>query len=541
MPSIPFRGLGTRGIVKDLPATDIPLEAYTGGNNVRFSNGSSMRAPSWRSSNTGLAFVPSGAFRYAPPNGDEITFIPAETGRIWSRNSGGTLTDVSVSGHVNSTSNDQFTGCSLGGVAYLNRPTHVPAFYGPASSLFATIPAWTSTHRCAVLRSYKDFLVAFNVTKGAALFPTMVKWSDAALAGAPPASWDETDPTKLAGETILAEIEGPILDAQNLRDAMIIYAQREVWAMEFVGGQFIFKFRRLFNDGGIINVNCALEIAGKHYVFGTDDLYVHDGVNRQSLAEGRIRDFVFRNINLGASRRCFVAHNVVSKEILFAYVSGDADAFPGFTGGLGCNRAVVYCYANDTWGIMDLPNVFGPMALAPSGQSLTYATVSSDYLGIGGSYQDVGGGSRLLPIATVRATGASSVPSDRLSLLDAIQTGSLSTFPLDTALLTPAYLEKEHIDLDETGAPLTMFKTVNEVTPQMRVSAAIPVEFTFGANDIHGISPVWDPPITYDPRTDYRVDTRLSGRYLAMRLTVASAMDFSLSGLDANVLPNGNR
>lgn len=540
MALIPFRGLGARGIVKDLPATDLPLEAYTGGNNVRFSNGASMRAPSWRSPNIDPGFVPTGAFRYAPPNGSEITFVPTSTGKIWARSAGSTLSNVSIAGHTDVLGTTQFTGCSLGGVAYLNRETQAPAFYGPGSSVFAYIPAWNATHRCEVLRSYKDFLVAFNVNKNGSLFPTMVKWSDAALAGAPPASWDETDPTKLAGETILAEINGPIMDAQNLRDAMIIYGQREVWAMEFVGGQFIFRFRRLFNDGGILNRNCALEIEGKHYVFGIDDIYVHDGVQRTSIAEGRVRDFVFRNMDLTRTNRCFVAHNVASKEILFAYVSGDVDIVPGFTGGDGVNRAVVYCYANDTWGIMDMPNVVGPMALAPAAQALTYSSATFSYDAAGGTFQDASGGSRLLPIATIR-TGVSLIPTARLSLLDNISVGSLSQFPLDLALLTTSYLEKEHIDLDAQGAGLTMFKTVSRLIPQMRISGTNPVEFRFGANDIHGQSPIWDPPITFDPLTEYRVDTRMSGRYLAMRITVPTANDFALTGIDAEIKANGNR
>ena len=36
--------------------------------------------------------------------------------------------------------------------------------------------------------------------------------------------------------------------------------------MEFVGGTFIFNFRKLF-DAGLINQNCVVEVEGKHYVF----------------------------------------------------------------------------------------------------------------------------------------------------------------------------------------------------------------------------------------------------------------------------------
>ena len=540
MPTVPFRGLGTKGIVKDLPPADLPLEAYTGGNNVRFANGASMRSPSWRTSNPSLSFVPSGTFLYSPPGGSETTFIPADTGAIWSRSSANALTDVSVPGFTPATSSTQFTACSLGAVFYLNRESHVPRYFTSASSTFTALPAWNAAWRCEVLRSFKDFLVAFNVTKSATQFQTMVKWSDAALAGAPPASWDETDPTKLAGETILAELSGPIVDAQNLRDAVVIYGTNEVWLMEFVGGQFVFRFRRIFGDAGILNRNCAVEVEGRHYVFGNDDIYVHDGTQRKSLAAGRVRDFVFRNLNTAHLNRSFVAHNVATREILFCYVSGDADAVPGFTGGTGVNRAAVYCYDNDTWGFMDIPNVFGPMSLAPASAALTYATAPAGFDATGGSYQDVVGSVRRTPMASVRALG-SSIASARLSFLDPIEANSTVPFALDTALFTPAYLEKEHIDLDAQGAELTVFKTVSRVVPQLRMVTGGNVAFRFGAANLHGAATTWADPLTFNAATDYKIDTRVSGRYLALRATVTEPRDFSLSGFDATITSNGAR
>lgn len=540
MPTIPFRGLGTRGIIKDLPPADLPLEAYTGGNNVRFANGASMRAPGWRTANSGLSFVPCGTFLYAPAAGVESTLVPALDGAIWSRSFTNTLADVSGAGFTPVTATAQYTACTLGSVFYLNRESHVPRFLTPAAATFAALPAWNAAWRCEVLRSFKDFLVAFNVTKSAIQYRTMVKWSDAALAGAPPASWDETDTTKLAGETILAEIAGPIVDAQNLRDAVAIYGYNEVWLMEFVGGQFVFRFRRIFGDAGIINRNCAVEVEGRHYVFGNDDIYVHDGTQRKSIAAGRVRDHIFRNMINTTWDRCFVAHNAASREILFCYVSGDSDTASQFTGGTGVNRAAVYCYDNDTWGFMDLPNVFGPMSLAPAASARSYDDIGATYAGFGGSYQDVSGNVTRTTLASVRALSPT-IPSSRLSFLDPIEVNSAVSYSLDPALFTPAYLEKEHVDLDAQGADLTTFKTVHRIVPQMRMRSTNPVIFTFGAANIHGSPTLWSNPVTFTAGSEYKIDTRVSGRYLGIRATMSQPYDFNLSGFDAVITSNGSR
>ena len=83
--------------------------------------------------------------------------------------------------------------------------------------------------------------------QGAVLEPDTVKLS--------PDSWDETDTTKSAGFNDLVQIKTEIKDGATLGTNFIIYASDQVWLMEFVGGTFIFNFRKLFTDAGIINQN----------------------------------------------------------------------------------------------------------------------------------------------------------------------------------------------------------------------------------------------------------------------------------------------
>mgnify|MGYP003681264861 CR=1 FL=1 len=58
----------------------------------------------------------------------------------------------------------------------------------------------------------------------------------------------------------------PIVDGATLGSNFLVYSQDQVWMMEFVGGAFIFNFRKLFDDAGAINQNCIQEIEGKHNV-----------------------------------------------------------------------------------------------------------------------------------------------------------------------------------------------------------------------------------------------------------------------------------
>ena len=67
--------------------------------------------------------------------------------------------------------------------------------------------------------------------------------------------------------------------------------------MEFVGGQFIMNFRKLFTDAGLINQNCVVEVEGKHYCFGPADLFVHDGTTKQSICDERTKNFIYSGLN----------------------------------------------------------------------------------------------------------------------------------------------------------------------------------------------------------------------------------------------------
>ena len=95
------------------------------------------------------------------------------------------------------------------------------------------------------------------MTEGASSFPTRVRFSDIATANSVPGSWDATDVTKSAGFIDLVQI--PTDRESDLGSNFIIYSSDQTWLMEFIGGQFIFQTRKLFNDAGVINQIVSLK------------------------------------------------------------------------------------------------------------------------------------------------------------------------------------------------------------------------------------------------------------------------------------------
>jgi hypothetical protein len=241
-------------------------------------------------------------------------------------------------------------------VVYVNREDRAPWFMRPTDTRFqGTLTGWNATWRAKLIRSYASAIVALNMTKGGVRYPTMVKTSDIVTdPGVEPSTWDETDPTNNATENLLTEMNGEIVEAAPLGNSLILYSNLETWRMTADGSTDVYSYTRLPFSAGAISTNCVVEVNNRHYVFGANDIWMHDGLSMTSIADKRVRKWVYKNMNARLSARFFVSYNPSLNTISFNFISGDP--YVGFNGE-GCNRAAVYSLTNETWVFDDLPLV----------------------------------------------------------------------------------------------------------------------------------------------------------------------------------------
>lgn len=537
MPILPIRNLGQIGVITDVNAYDLPPNAVSMANNVRFDDGKIKRASVFRSVLNTTSATPVFTFTYEIPSGFDKIGIADRDGRVWFYQNG-TEDEVTEGTWVATNADDPWTYTYLQGVGYLNRADRVPWYYKDGSTDFAKLTNWTSTWRCRSLRAFKDYLVALNVTKSTTAYPTMVKWSDITQYNAVPPSWDETLTTNSAGENTIAEMKTPILDGLPMRDVFVIYSHDQVWMMEETGDALVFRFRKLFDNVGIINTNCCVEVDGRHYVFGFDDIYVHDGNSMETLLDGRNWHYVYNNLNKGETAKCWVQHNPYTSEIIFAYVSGDPEA--SFKSTSYCNRAAVFNYKNTTWTFVDLPNA-GRATSANFSTSLTWANATGTWEGTGGTWYDQDeAGDDLLFMCGV-SSSVNGLSASRLYGYESANGGVLP-FGINTEATKPAFAERIAVDLDDTGEELRAYKVIKSIYPQVNVLAPNQtIAFKFDGVDYPGTSVTWSTQVNFTPTTGYKVDTRESGRYLAWRIDTTDNNDFEISGFDLDVVSTGRR
>jgi hypothetical protein len=539
MAIVPVRELAKYGIITDMDPYDLPPEAWSFGSNVRFRNGKVSRAPVFRGV-TALSANPRYLTAATPSSGLDLVFIGYKTGAV-QRMAAGALTDYSITGFTPSDAEATWTSTSLAGVVYLNRADRVPWSFQSSDTRFKTLANWQSDWSTQLLRTCGGALVALNVTKAGIAQPTMVKTSSIPQSGLVPVSWDQTLPNTLATENILADMQGSILDAAPFGNSLSIYGLNETWLMTPDGSNAVFSYRKLPFLKGALNANCAIQIDGKHLVFGPDDIWSHDGYSEVSLCNGVVRDFIYGGLNLSQASRCFVTHNPKLKEVHFCYVSGDRGA-SFVPGSGGCNRQAVYNYgaSTPTWTFDDLPYVFSAEQ-ANLDVKLTYATATEDYNAAGGSYLDQEDGFKRTLCYVGESNPAANL-SSKLYAFDLYGPGSSVVFPVDFKATRPVQLEKDGIDLDGLGSTLTGYKTISSIVPQARMEKnSMPLVFTMGCADYYGGPTEYETTQTYDGHGLYKLDYRTAGRYLGLKMTYDDVQPFTLTGIDYDLHVSGER
>lgn len=537
--TLPVRNLGGVGVITDVEPYDLPFNGFSAANNVRFDENKVKRSVIFRTVQGSLGFDPRGAFGVVPTSGFDTVLMVSDS---WVIKEYANNSLQNRSGSITGSSDPRpFSFTSLGDVTYINRKDRVPVARTPGTTNFVDLVNWDSTWRCSSLRKYNDQLIALNLTEGVTNYPQRVRFSDIAQANSVPSTWSATSTTASSGFVDLVQLQNEIIDGAELGTKFMIYTSSEVLSMEFVGGTLLFNFRKLYSDDGLINQNCVVEADGKHFCFGNNDIYVHDGNTKQSIADEKVKQFIFQGMNISKADRCFVQHNKVLNEIYFCYVSGDAlVSFPNTD---RCNRAAVYNYKNGTFSFIDLPNISAGTT-ANVNTVTTYADVTETYERIGSTFFDQEDSFNRHTIMVGSDDTTNGLTSDKIYALDLADKLSTVALNVDTEATKPPYIERRGLDLDENNLSLDGYKVVTRILPQLSTDNLdnTNITFTFGASDIPSASPVYGSDNTFNIATDYKLDSRVAGRYLSYKVTLAADdyKDFSFSGMDVDISTTGS-
>jgi len=524
MALIPVNELGQYGIVRqpDRYPHELPINAWSAGKNVRFRDGMVEKF----FGNQSVGGVPTVAPYWTMPItiGSTTYWIYAGLGKVYSWD-GGTHTDITrlSGGDYSATTLRNWTGAVLGGIPILNNGVDVPQMWRPpgAGNRLSPLGNWPTGYSAGAMRAFRRFLIAMDITKGGVNYSKMVKWSHPAPVGDIPPSWDEADETRDAGEIEIGDTEGPVLDGVKMRDQFVLYKNDSVHWMQYVGGVEVFRFPGIFDSFGMLAKRCAVEYAkGNHAVFAQGDLITHNAQSWESIVSGRMRRWIFNQLDANNFPKSFVVSNPNAMEVWFCFPTA---------GSVNPNLAAVWNWKENSMGIRDINfnhATNGRVAITLAGD-----TWNSDpqVWNLDPSTWDEGTsdpiGQRML---------AASPSLQRLLMED-------STNQFDGTDLE-CYVERTGIQLPlKVGGPpdLANVKFITEFWPRILGTQGGIVKVSFGSQERPQGPVVWEKTMDYVIGETQFLDPLISTRLLALKFESDTPIEWRLAGYEVNVEDGG--
>jgi hypothetical protein len=238
-----------------------------------------------------------------------------------------------------------WTDAVLNTIVCLNNNVDPPWFWGnQVGNIMLPLPDWPAGTTCRSLRAYKNHLIALDITDALDQFVYKIMWSDSADPGTVPGSWTPL-PENSAGDAILSDTVGALVDAQAFRDSMMLFKEHSTYLMNFIGGNFVFQFRKLFETSGILTTNCSAEYLGNVVALTDGDLIRTDGQSADSLIDKRMRAWLFNNIDSSNFRSAFVTSYHSENQIWCCFPEAGAQE---------CTLALVWDGSDNSFGVREL-------------------------------------------------------------------------------------------------------------------------------------------------------------------------------------------
>jgi hypothetical protein len=519
--------LGKLGLITDPVVTSTPFDAWTNVNNCYFKNGE-VRTVSgeFKLFNFAIRPVHSKTFTI---NGSVNYLLVSDGLFVHAYTFDGLHEDITptvpfTGGHV--------SFADLNGVLVVNSASS-GAFYwqGPTHKL-EILPGWDPAWRCRQLCAYKYYLVALGMTEGTDSYFYKVRWSNSAAEGELPVEWLPTAAND-AGDDLLGETSGKIVGACLVRDALWIVKEDAVYAMNWIGGQYVMQITRLKGNIGTRLEHGFAEMQGGVVICTTSDLVFFDGNSSKSIVDGRIRKALFNAISEEYWERTRLFVHQPTSTLYVCGVSADSNNNFSF--------AFTYDWEQDTWGRRKLNNATSLLtALVSYSSGLQWDQLGTPSSGGSGAFKPGMPWDQQNQGSWNKGVYQPSTP-DLLVLesneADTQWWASLGALVNTDSLGRVKYCAAERVGMAIEGADGVVMLT--EVWPEVLGYGT--VNFYAGGMDELNSPVRWDGPYQFELGIDNHFCPRVTGRLACIR--IESEMDgaWSLAGLTFNWVRAGER
>lgn len=523
MPDLQIDALHSIGVIADIPAHQLPPEAWSAADGIRFGDHRARRMTGWQQVFGTPTVVPHFALGVLDSARNPWWIYTSLTkAYVFNNDTHTNITRQTASVDVDYTATESldWMGDILAGIPILNNGQDVPQFWAAysASQKLQDLNNWPSTLRAKHVVAFGPFLFALHCTKSGTVSPHLVKWSHPAAPGSLPVSWDETDATRDTGEyEIPSASPGGIVAGKTLGAHLYVFKEGAVWRATYIGGRAVFSFQAFSTIAGAVGPRAVTTAPdGMHQIFVSDnDILINNGHKLESIIDGRNRNVFFSRLNKAERHKTFCFANPKQDEI---WVCFPAD------GSVEPNAAFIWNMRDNTWTGLEEINFRGA-TVGPAEEKTT------TWSGVTGTWSTITG-----PWSTLDWTAVvvSSPSESKLGLLNL----GFARFS-DTIV---ASLQREGLALigqSRSREPIVDYKRRKLVT-RLWLKAEGKFEIRLGAQETVDAVVSWSDWQTFDADTDMYLDFTANGRAIGIEFRSVDSFDFSLIGYKIELRLLGN-
>lgn len=570
MPIVRIKNPGALGVVKDLPTHELPPEAWSDAQNIRFVANKAGRMSGHEdvynitvsavTATQTIAEAPWFAYPvisgvnlywvYAGKNNVHVATVASNSSNINKLDSTASATllysaDPSI----------RWNGAALGDVLLLNNGVDTPqAWVNPSlskrlqdmqwdiSASAGNPTSWATRTAGAVtakvFRAYREFGIAMDLEEGGTSYPRRLRWSHPSTKNNEPASWEDTRTDMDAGYRDFNETGDIIIDGLQMRDLFIVYKEQTSWIMQYIGGRYIHAFRPLFATVGVLTRNCVTEVDGNHIVVTPSDVVLHNGQEVNSIIENKYRQWLFSNIDTDYYENTFIVRNYAKREIWICFPESGT-SIPYW-----CNKALVYNWQYRTWTVRDLTRIshitegvvqFGDGSGA---SNRTWDAIIGAWDASSSQWGERGFSQAARTLLACQAETDTTISASATSTPKLLKMNAGTTFDGSTYTVK---LERQGLPVagvDRHGNPvvdLQKIKRVKAVWPYFNAATGATLDVYVGSQMDLNDAITWSGPFTFTVGTDNKINCRVVGRYISVRFQTTHSLDWYMTGYDLDI------
>lgn len=342
----------------------------------------------------------------------------------------------------------------------------------------------------------------------------VVRISDAAAPGSIPSNWNPYGVGVSTAEEFQLSTTGIIQDIVELQGNLMVYTNNTVHSITETGNQFApYVSRVITTSYGALGKDCVKEFNGVHIVVGQDDIYKFSGhpASIESIAKGRVQEYLYNSIHPDHVDDTVIIANKPEHELWICYFT-DANRL--------IRESLIWNYLQNTW----TRRVITPFESVVEAPTLAWDSVNKVLL----SQID---NSRLRP---VMASVDSIFATDYEFVYKAASGASFNSYIERTeAPMTPEF------DVENINSCALL------VDKDDGISTPFDIQLQFAATDAPGNKPNFNnvTKIPFTIKEDYKIDVRVNGRFLHMRVSDDGLSDraWRVVGMQLDVGKGGRR